>query len=104
MNVASDSKIVFGYFYNLVTIFGLLTWVSILTTHIYFVRARKAQGIPESALAYRAPFGAAGSAFALFWCVVISLTKNFDVFTKGSYGNFNYKNFITGYVFSPSHR
>lgn len=96
MNVSSDSKIVFGYFYNLVTIFGLLTWVSILVTHIYFVRARKAQGIPESALAYKAPLGIWGSYFALFWCVIISLTKNFNVFTKGTYGAFDYKNFVTG--------
>lgn len=101
MNVSSDSKIVFGYFYNLVTIFGLLTWVSILVTHIYFVKARKAQGIPETSLPYKAPFGLWGSYFALFWCIVISLTKNFNVFTKGSYGDFDYKNFITGYLGIP---
>jgi amino acid transporter len=99
LNVSSDSKVVFGYFVNLVTIFGLLTWVSILVTHIYFVRARQAQGIPKTALAYTAPFGAAGSYFALFFCILISLTKNWDVFTKGSYGNFDYKNFITGCKF-----
>ena len=94
MNVASDSKVVFGYFYNLVTIFGLLTWISILVTHIYFIKARRAQGIEDHQLAYKAPFGLAGSYFALFWCIVIALTKNFDVFTKGSWGNFNYKNFV----------
>lgn len=32
MNVSSSSKVVFGYFVNLVTIFGLLTWISILGT------------------------------------------------------------------------
>jgi amino acid transporter len=101
MNVSSDSKIVFGYFYNLVTIFGLLTWVSILVTHIYFIRARKAQGIPVSALAYTAPLGIWGSYFALFWCVIIALTKNFNVFTKGDYGAFDYKNFVTGYLGIP---
>lgn len=96
MNVGSDSKVVFGYFYNLVTIFGLLTWVSILVTHIYFVKARRAQGIADHQMPYKAPFGLMGSYFALFWCIVISLTKNFDVFTRGSWGNFNYKTFITG--------
>jgi hypothetical protein len=37
------------------------TWISILVTHIYFVRARKAQGVPEESLAYKAPLGVAGS-------------------------------------------
>lgn len=101
MNTTSDSKVVFGYFYNLVTIFGLLTWISILVTHIYFVRARKAQGVEATSLAYRAPFGVAGSYFALFFCCLIALTKNFNVFTRGSYGDFDYKNFITGYLGIP---
>ncbi|KAK6346639.1 hypothetical protein TWF696_006759 [Orbilia brochopaga] len=97
MNVTSDSKVVFGYFVNLVTIFGLLTWISILVSHIYFIRARNAQGVDPNTLAYRAPFGAAGTYFALFWCILIALTKNFDVFVKG----FNYKSFVTGYLGIP---
>lgn len=103
MNVSSDSKTVFKYFVNLVSIFGLLTWISILVTHIYFVRARKAQGVPEESLAYKAPLGAAGSWFALVFCIIIALTKNFDVFIHNpeTYGNFDYKNFITAYLGIP---
>lgn len=33
LNVADDSRTVFLYFVNLVTIFGLLTWISILVAH-----------------------------------------------------------------------
>jgi len=47
-------------------------------------------------LPYRAPLGIYGTYFALFFCILIAFTKNFNVFTKGSYGNFDYKNFITG--------
>ncbi|GAB7343281.1 hypothetical protein MBLNU457_1337t1 [Dothideomycetes sp. NU457] len=103
MNVSSDSKNVFSYFVNLVTIFGLLTWISILVSHICFVRARKAQNIPTSSLAYAAPFGIAGSYGALFFCILIALTKNFSVFTRSpsTYGDFDYKNFITGYLGIP---
>ncbi|KAJ5365353.1 Amino acid/polyamine transporter I [Penicillium concentricum] len=103
MNVSSDSKVIFKYFVNLVTIFGLLTWISILVTHIYFVRARKAQGIPEESLAYKAPLGVAGSYFALGFCILIAFTKNFDVFIHSpkTYGNFDYKNFITAYLGIP---
>jgi amino acid transporter len=57
MNVSDDSTKVFGYFVNLTTIFGLLTWISILVTHIYWCRARKAQNITNSMLPYVAPLG-----------------------------------------------
>ncbi|KAJ5140427.1 Dicarboxylic amino acid permease [Penicillium atrosanguineum] len=102
MNVSSDSKTVFKYFVNLVTIFGLLTWISILVTHIYFVRARRAQNVPNSELAYVAPFGIYGSYGALAFCILIAFTKNFNVFTHSpKYGNFDYKNFITAYLGIP---
>lgn len=102
MNVSSDSQTVFKYFVNLVTIFGLLTWVSILVTHIYFVRARRAQNVPDSDLAYVAPFGIVGSYVALAFCILIVFTKNYDVFTHSKkWGNFDYKNFITAYLGIP---
>ncbi|KAE8146309.1 amino acid permease/ SLC12A domain-containing protein [Aspergillus avenaceus] len=102
MNVSSDSKTVFGYFVDLVTIFGLLAWVSLLVTHIYFVKAHKAQNVPESDLAYISPFGATGSYIALAFCCLICLTKSFDVFTHSpKWGNFNYKKFITAYLGIP---
>jgi amino acid transporter len=96
MNVASSAKVVFGYFVNLVSIFGLLTWISILVAHIYFVKARRAQGVDESSMRYKSPFGLWGSYGALAFCCLVALTKNFDVFI----GEFDYKNFITGYLVS----
>ncbi len=42
LNVNTASATVFTYFVNLVTIFGLLTWISILVSYIGFIRARKA--------------------------------------------------------------
>ncbi|KAL4791174.1 amino acid permease/ SLC12A domain-containing protein [Aspergillus venezuelensis] len=98
MNVSSSSKTVFGYFVDLVTIFGLLSWISLLVTHIFFVRAREAQQVPKSDLAYTAPFGVWGSYFALFWCIIVSFTKSFDVFTGDE---FDYKTFITSYLGIP---
>jgi len=97
MNVASSAKVVFGYFVNLVSIFGLLTWVSILVAHIYFVKARRAQGVDEKTMRYKSPFGLWGSYIALAFCCLVSLTKNFDVFI----GGFDVKNFITGYLGIP---
>src|SRR5690242_5041116 len=102
MNAADDSKTVFGYFVNLTTIFGLLSWISLLVSHIWFVRARRAQGITNDQMAYVAPLGIWGSIIALFFCCLIALTKNFNVFTRGKYGSFDYKNFVTGYLVSST--
>ncbi|RMZ77933.1 hypothetical protein DV738_g4184, partial [Chaetothyriales sp. CBS 135597] len=106
LNVAESSKQVFLYFVNLVTIFGLEAWISLLVTHIYFVRARKAQmhenpDLLDVNMPFVSPFGIWGSYGALFMCVLIALTKNFPAFTKGSYGNFDVKTFITGYLGIP---
>ncbi|EJD02847.1 uncharacterized protein FOMMEDRAFT_134044 [Fomitiporia mediterranea MF3/22] len=72
---------VFLYFTNVITIFGLLTWISILVTHIYFCRARKAQGLRDQDLPYVAPFGVWGD---------LRSTATFYV-----------KNFVTGYIGIP---
>ncbi|KAI1996134.1 amino acid transporter [Ophidiomyces ophidiicola] len=101
MNVSDDSKTIFGYFVNLVTIFGLLTWISILVTHIYFVNARIAQGIEESTLAYKAPLGKGGSYFACAFCILVSFTKSYDVFINKKAGKFDYRNFVTAYLGIP---
>lgn len=101
MNVSSESTTVFGYFTNLVTIFGLLTWISILVTHIFWCRARKAQGLEDKDLPYTAPLGVYGSYGALAICILIALTKNYDVFVGGDFGKEKYKTFITGYLGIP---
>ncbi|KAF8463854.1 amino acid permease [Kalaharituber pfeilii] len=97
MNVSSSSKDVFGYFVNLTTIFGILTWISILVTHIFFVRARRLQGVTDEQMPYTAPFGLVGSYGALFACCLIAVFKNFDVFTP----TFKAKSFVTGYLGIP---
>ncbi|KAK8036036.1 hypothetical protein PG991_002109 [Apiospora marii] len=99
MNVSSNSATVFGYFVNLTTIFGLMTWISILVTHIWWCRARQAQGLTNAQLPYVAPLGIYGSYGALFMCILIALTKNYDVFV----GDFKtkYATFITGYLGIP---
>ncbi|CCH41144.1 General amino acid permease [Wickerhamomyces ciferrii] len=97
MAVSSSSQEVFSHFVNVVSIFGLLTWISILLTHIGFTRAMKAQGISKKTLAYTAPFQPWGTYIALFWCIVVCFIKNFTAFING----FNYKSFITGYIGIP---
>ncbi|CAJ2507509.1 Uu.00g086950.m01.CDS01 [Anthostomella pinea] len=97
LSVASSGATVFGYLTNVVTIFGLLTWISILVSHIYFCAARKAQSIDVAYIPYQAPLGAIGSYIALTFLVILVMTKGAEVFV----GKFDYKNFIVGYIGIP---
>lgn len=104
LGVNTGSYTIFGYFVNLVTIFGLLTWISILITHICFVRARKAQGIDNSQLHYVAPLGMWGSVGALIFSCLIAFFRGFPLFAhnkikKGT--KFDGKTFVTTYLGIP---
>lgn len=107
LSVNQSSYTVFGYFVNLVTMFGLLTWISILISHICFVAARRAQNIPDSALAYVAPLGIYGSWGALIFSILIAFFKGFALFTykvgakAGSHPKFDTSTFITTYLGIP---
>ncbi|KAH2258898.1 hypothetical protein KXW26_009071 [Aspergillus fumigatus] len=102
LNIHNDSKVLFGYFVNIITMFSLLTWISILITHISFVRARKAQKVPDSALVFRAPFGACGSWVALISCILFSLMRGLDVAELATHPEaFDYMTLITSYIAVP---
>ncbi|KAH3675666.1 hypothetical protein WICMUC_002583 [Wickerhamomyces mucosus] len=97
MSVSESSTKVFNYFINVVAIFGLLTWISILITYIWFYKALIVQGVDRNTLAYKAPFQPYSTYISLVLCIVIAFVKNFTVFING----FNYKTFITGYIGIP---
>ncbi|RHZ68984.1 hypothetical protein CDV55_107763 [Aspergillus turcosus] len=102
LNISHDSRVLFGYFVNIITMFSLLTWISILITHISFVRARKAQNVPDSALVFSAPFGAWGSWIALVSCILLSLMRGLDVAELVTHPEaFDYMTLITSYVAVP---
>lgn len=99
VNVGRDSSRIFGYFVKMVTMLGILTWMSILLTHVAFVRARKAQGISDSVLVFKATFGLPGSWLGILLCLFISSTMIFDSirFVHGR-AVFNYRSFLAAYV------
>jgi amino acid transporter len=102
LNVPQDTTLMFGYFMDAVTMLGLLTWMSILLTHISFVRARRAQGIDDDALSFRARFGLPGTWLALALCLFISATMIFGAFSFES-GNikFDYRSVVASYIGVP---
>ncbi|KAF4925749.1 Dicarboxylic amino acid permease [Colletotrichum viniferum] len=97
MSVSSSAATVFNNLTSIVTVFGLLTWISILVSHIFFCRAREAQQIDPAYIPFRAPFGMWGSYIALGFLIVLALTKGIEVFV----GTFDYKSFIVQYIGIP---
>lgn len=100
MNVSDDSRSVFKHLINVCTVLGLLTWISILVTHIRFVSGRRAKGILDSAMPYTAPQGIWGSYAAVVFCIIVALTKSYGVFIPQG-KPFDYASFITGYIGIP---
>lgn len=81
----------------MLTISGLLTWISILVSHVFFCHARDAQRIDPAYIPYRAPFGTWGSYIALVFLVILILTKGIEVFV----GTFDYTGFVVQYIGIP---
>ena len=96
LNVASSGAKVFGWFVNLVSAFGALTWLTILYAHMRFMKALKAQGISRDSLPYKAPFQPWGNWFAFVSTIIITFFKGFDTFLP-----WNSANFITNYIAIP---
>lgn len=80
LRVSASGATVFGYFVNLVSLFGGLVWMSICVSHIRFVNAFAAQGLDRSTLTYRAPFGKYGSWVALICTAIVCFFKGWDAF------------------------
>lgn len=93
----------FQYFMTLVTIFGILTWISILVSHIYFIRARRAQNVPDTALPYVSPFGIRGSVIALVFACLITIFNGWHTFVYNptTETRFDWKKFIVCYIGLP---
>ncbi|EIT76366.1 amino acid permease/ SLC12A domain-containing protein [Aspergillus flavus] len=101
LNIQEDSKCLFNHFVNLITMFSILTWISILVVHLTFARFPKAKA-EANPLTFRAPFGVAGSWAALAFCVFITAMRGFDtVDSDGGPNKVDYKAIITSYVGIP---
>lgn len=96
LNVEASGAKVFGWFVNLVSTFGALTWMSILYSHIRFMRALKVNGMIRDDLPYKAPMQPWGAWFAFISTAIITLFKGFDTFLP-----WNTANFITNYIGIP---
>lgn len=77
---AKSAGTVFGWFANMTSVAGLLTWAGIVYTYIRFHKGLKAQGIDRSTLPYRAPLQPYLSYYAFVFILVILFFNGWEVF------------------------
>ncbi|PWN47070.1 hypothetical protein IE53DRAFT_382405 [Violaceomyces palustris] len=97
INLGSGGPQTFKYLVNTVTIFGGLTWLGILISHIHFMKALKAQGVSRDSLPWKAPLQPYSSYFAVVFVSIVVFFKGWDTFVP----KFNSKNFVTSYIGLP---
>jgi amino acid transporter len=90
---SSSALTIFNYMVSTVVTMAALAWISILGTHIAFMRGMKAQGISRQTLPYKSPFQPYLSYYGLLMTIIITIFKGFDAFMP-----FNYKSFVTNYI------
>ncbi|GAA5961740.1 hypothetical protein JCM3765_000495 [Sporobolomyces pararoseus] len=88
---------VFGYFANMTSVCGLITWCGIFVTYIRFRSGLKAQGIDRTLLPYRAPIGIFLAWYGLIFACVILLFNGFGVFIHVKSVGFDSSTFVTSY-------
>ncbi|KAJ1022913.1 hypothetical protein NDA13_004962 [Ustilago tritici] len=97
INLASGGAQTFSYLVASVTMFGGLTWICILISHIRFMKAMKAQGISRSTLPWRAPLQPYSSYMAVVFTSIVVFFKGWNSFLFA----FNWRTFVTNYIGLP---
>jgi len=93
LNLSSEGGRVFNWLLNISGVAGLTTWASTCLSHLCFMRALKAQGIPRSELPYVSRFQPYTAWYGLFFNVLIMFTQGFTVFI-----NWNVSDFFAAYI------
>lgn len=88
LNLSEDGGKVFNWLLNISGVAGLTTWASTCLSHLAFMRALKAQGIPRSELPYVSRFQPYTAIYGLFFNVLITFTQGFTAFVKWDVSDF----------------
>jgi amino acid transporter len=98
LNVSTRGSTVFGWFVNITSITGLITWDVILITYVRFYHGLKYNNIDRNTLAYKAPLQPYASYFGILFVTLVMLFNGFQVFLSHSW---NVNTFITAYICLP---
>ncbi|KAI0704873.1 amino acid permease [Cytidiella melzeri] len=95
MGINSGSGKVFGWFANLTSIAGLMTWFGIGLTYTRFYAGMKAQGFDRRKLPYWTRLQPFAAWYVVVMCLVICFFSGWAVFLKG---NWDVATFVTNYL------
>ncbi|UZJ50729.1 hypothetical protein CBS101457_000049 [Exobasidium rhododendri] len=98
MSCGSGSATVFGYFANLTSVAGLVTWLVIGITHLRFKKGMSAQGHSSEMLPYKTMGGTFFSWYTIFWTSLIIFFCGWSTFLNG---NWSASDFVTNYFPVP---
>ncbi|KAG6380298.1 general amino acid permease 1 [Boletus reticuloceps] len=87
MNVATSSATVFNWLVSLVTMCGLIGWVTINTTYLRYYYGLKRQGITPRGI-YRSPLQPYAALWAIFWVTFYILVGGISIFWEWNAGKF----------------
>ncbi|KXX73035.1 Arginine permease [Madurella mycetomatis] len=93
LNLSAEGGKVFNWLLNISAVAGLTTWGSTCLSHLCFMRALKAQGIPRSELPYTSRFQPYTAIYGLFFSILVALTQGFTVFIE-----WNTSDFFAAYI------
>lgn len=80
LNLSENAGKVFDWLLNISGVAGFIAWSCISFSHVRFMAALKAQGVSRDTLPYKAAWAPYYAYYALFFCVLITLTQGFTAF------------------------
>jgi len=95
MGINSGSGRVFGWFANMTSVAGLMTWFGITVTYIRFYKGMQAQGFDRSKLPFASKFQPYAAWYSMFFCLLICIFSGWAVFLKGGWAT---DTFVTNYL------
>jgi len=96
MTVSKGSATVFGWFVNLTSVGGFISWFSMNLTYLFFYRGFKAQRLDRKSLVYYSSLQPYLCYWGIFWTVFFALVSGFTVFF-----DFQAAGFLTHYINIP---
>ncbi|KAI0639339.1 amino acid permease [Trametes polyzona] len=95
MGISKGSGRVFGWFVNMTSIAGLMTWFGICVTYVRFYKGFKLQGFDRKTLPYAHVLQPYAAYYAIFMCLLICFFSGWEVFLRGKWQT---DKFVTTYI------